>query len=299
MESNYLQSIVDAAVVKLNDANKPLSELEITAGIIHRLKMKLGEDDKRHSSKGRFRKESFKEAVDTSEWKKCICQLSDKKYILKSDEAKYAKPEQNDLWHWSNRAYEEAIEYKLNNLKKINPFKLEQLVSKLLQFIYPDFNFTVTRKTGDQGIDVIGTKKIQANKEEAIYVQVKRFEKTVGRENADKFIGALNGLIKKNSYSHLTGLFVTTGTYSSTFGPKLKEAQEKYVSYSWWDGVELSRQMLKNGLGVRYSLDVDFWKEIDSTAVLESNKPSKKAISKRKTKRKTVTKKQIKQSISI
>jgi restriction endonuclease Mrr len=298
MEEIYLKSIVEAAIKKLNDAQKPLSELEITAGIVHRLKMHLGEDDKRHSSKGRFRKDSFKDAVDTSEWKKSISQLSDKKFILKTDEEKYAKHELQEQWTWANISYEEAIEYKLNNLKKIDPFKLEELVSKLLKNIYPDFDFNVTRKTGDQGIDVIGIREIQVNKKEAIYVQVKRFEKTVVREYADKFIGALNGLIKKHSFSHLTGLFVTTGTYSSTFGPKLKEAQEKYVSYSWWDGVELSRQMLKNGLGVKYSLDVDFWKEIDSSAVLESNKPSRKAITKRKPKSKSKPKKQTKQSIT-
>jgi hypothetical protein len=283
MDKNYSDEIVSAAILKLTDSQKPLTDLEITAGIVHRLKKKLGEDDKRHSSKGRFRKDSFKEVVNSPEWMKNILQLSDKKFILKAEEGKYVKHKLTDQWTWANISYNEAIEFKLNNLKKINPFKLEELVSKLLKFIYPDFNFIVTKKTGDKGIDVIGVREISNSKKEAIYVQVKRFEGTVSRDNADKFIGALNGLIKKNSYSHLTGLFVTTGKYASTFDLKLKESQEKNISYTCWDGVELSRQMLKNGLGVKYSLDVDFWKEVDSSAVLERiETKSKKAPIKKK-----------------
>jgi hypothetical protein len=293
IEKDYLNTIVEAAITKLNDAQKPLSDLEITSGIVHRLKKKLGEGDKRHSSKGRFRKDSFKEVVNSPEWKKSIIQLSDKKFILKGDEAKYAKQELADQWNWANITYNDAIDFKLNNLKKINPFKLEELVSKLLTFIYSDHYFTVTKKTGDKGIDIIGIREISEGKKEAIYVQVKRFEGTVSRDNADKFIGALNGLIKKNGYTHLTGLFITTGKYASTFGPKLKEAQEKNISYAWWDGVELSRQMLKNGLGVKYSLDIDFWKEVDSSAVLESIK-SKKTPVIRKSKVLTKVKKQVK-----
>ena len=29
--------------------------------------------------------------------------------------------------------------------------------------------------------------------------------------------------------------------------------------------------MLKNGIGVKYSIDIEFWKDIDSTAILEPN----------------------------
>ena len=145
-DKDYLNNIIEAAITKLNDAQKPLSELEITAGIVHRLKKKLGEDDRRHSSKGRFRKDSFKEVVNSSEWKKSISQLSDKKFIRKEDEPKYAKPELANQWTWANISYEEAIEFKLNNLKNINPFKLEELVSRLLKLIYPDYDFSPTKK---------------------------------------------------------------------------------------------------------------------------------------------------------
>jgi len=272
MEKEYSDEIILAAISKLKDANKPLSDLEITKGIIHRLKKKLGDDDERHSSIVRFRKNSFKGIINSLEWKKNILQIDNKKFILKEDENIHAKQKSEVAWTWENKSYEEAINFKLNNLKNINPFKLEELVARLLKFIYPDFNFLVTKKTGDKGIDVLGIQEFSSSKKEAIYVQVKRFDGTVSRKDADGFIGALYGLIKKNSYTHLTGLFITTGKYSSTFGPKLKDAQEKNISYLWWDGVELSRQMLKNGLGIKYSLDVDFWKEVDSSAILESIK---------------------------
>lgn len=273
MDKDYLNNIIEAAITKLKEAQKPLSDLEITAGIVHRLKKKLGEDDRRHSSKGRFRKDSFRDVVNSLEWKKNISQLSDKKFIRKEDEQKYAKPELEDRWTWANISYDKAIEFKLNNLKNIDPFKLEELVSKLLKFIYPEFDFSTTKKTGDNGIDVIGTRQVTTKTKEAIYVQVKGFDGTVGRKYADEFIGALNGVIKNKGYTRLTGLFITTGRYPLSFFEKLKEAQEKNIVYACWDGVELSRQMLKNGLGVKYSLDIDFWKEVDSTAVLESIKP--------------------------
>ena len=135
---------------------------------------------------------------------------------------------------------------------------------------------------------MIGTRKVSSTKEDAIYVQVKRFNGTVSREYADQFIGALNGVIKKKGYTRLTGLFITTGKYPKSFIDKLKDAQEKNISYASWDGVELSRQMLKNGLGVKYSLDVDFWKEVDSSAVLESIKTAKKGLRKSNSKKKNL-----------
>lgn len=281
MEKEYSDEIIDAAISKLKDAEKPLSDLEITAGIVHRLKKKLGDDDERHSSKVRFRKNCFKEIINSPEWKKNILQIDNKKFILKEEELKYVKPELAEQWTWTNMSYESAIEFKLNNLKKIDHFKLEELVSLLLKFIYPDFDFNTTKKTGDKGVDVIGIRKITENLKEAIYVQVKGVEGTVSRDNADKFIGALNGVIKKNGYIRLTGLFVTTGKYPLSFTEKLKEAQEKNISYICWNGIELSRQMLKNGLGVKYSLDLDFWKEIDSSAILESSNKQKNKLSKK------------------
>lgn len=286
MDKDYIEKVIEAGVFKLKESSKPLSELEITSRIVGRLKKTAGSKDNRHSSKVRFRSTCFKDIINSPEWKKRILQLSDKKFILKEDESKYVKTEFADKWTWTNIAYLDAIEFKLNNLKNIDPFKLEELVSKLLKVIYPDFDFIPTKKSGDHGIDVIGIKEDSNNNKEAIYVQVKQFtgKTKIGSPHADSFVGALDGLIKKHNYSHLTCLFVTTSDFSAPFLNKIKESQEYNKSFISWNGIELSRQMLKNGLGVKYSLDLDFWKDIDSTAVLESNNPkrnSKKAMAKK------------------
>ncbi len=77
----------------------------------------------------------------------------------------------------------------------------------------------------------------------------------------------------------MTGLFITTGRYPDSFIDKLRNSQDKSISFACWDGTELSRQMLKNGLGIKYSIDKDFWKNFDSTAVLISNKETTKKTS--------------------
>jgi hypothetical protein len=196
-DKEYLNQVIDAGISKLKDAKKPLSELEITSGIVGRLKKKIGGEDKRHSSKVRFRIESFKDIKNTPEWKNSILQMSDKKFILTEEESIYSVKQSSNQWDWFDVDYETAIKYKLNNLKKVDPYKLEVLVSDLLKNIYSEFDFVVTKKSGDLGIDVKGHKIDSTNKREAIYVQVKKFNKTVGREYADQFVGALNGSLKK------------------------------------------------------------------------------------------------------
>jgi HJR/Mrr/RecB family endonuclease len=278
MESNYKNHIIKAAITKLSSSKKPLSDLEITAGIVHNLKKSLGENDRRHTDKNRFRKDSFKIVINDPDWKKNIVQLSNKKYILKADEKIHSKKIESKNWNWKNIGYEDALQFKLNNLKEINPFKLEELVCTLLTQINPEFKFDVTKKTGDLGVDVIGKRKISTNKKEAIYVQVKRFNGTVSRDNADRFVGALSKEAEKHGYSRIKGLFVTTGSYSTTFIEKLKGEHDRTIKYEHWDGKELSRQMLKNGIGVKYSIDIDFWKDIDSTAILEQNNAKTKKV---------------------
>lgn len=77
MSDNYFEIVIEVAILKLKSANKPLSENEFTRSIVALLKKKLGKDDKRHSSKVRFRKEIFRYIIETSEWKKEIVQTND------------------------------------------------------------------------------------------------------------------------------------------------------------------------------------------------------------------------------
>lgn len=270
MQDGYELNIINAAISKLKDAEKSLSDLELTAGIVKRLKVKLGDKDKRHSSKIRFRKDFFKSIIETIEWKNEILQMSDKKFILKKDLATYTIKNKVE-WEWSESSYEEAIKKTLANLSIIDPFKIEKLVKDLLNKIYIDYDFIVTQKTGDGGIDVIGkSKNIDLN--EAVFVQVKRHKGTISRDKADAFHGAITSIKKKENYLKVTGLYITTGKYSSSFLTFLNENQEKVMPYISWNGEEFAKQMLKHGFGVKYSIDNDFWTELDSKAVIKSKK---------------------------
>lgn len=46
-DKEYLNKVIEAAISKLKDAKKPLSELEITSGIVGRLKKKIGQKDRK------------------------------------------------------------------------------------------------------------------------------------------------------------------------------------------------------------------------------------------------------------
>ncbi len=272
MEKEYLIEIIRAAKLKLLAARKPLSELELIAGIVSSLKKKVGKDDMRHSSKSRFKKDFFTEAIESKEWQEKIIQISiktNKRFILKAEVEKYAPEDKNDIWHWREIAYENAIQYKLQNLKNIDPYKLEKLVSYILNKIFSEFNFKETRKSGDGGIDVIGVSKKEDIKE-AVYVQVKRYSGTLSREKANEFHGTILDLKRQKKYKKITGFYITTGSFSAPFEEFLNKNEIESVKYSRWNGEELAKQMLKHGLGVKYSIDTSFWREVDSAAVLKS-----------------------------
>jgi|688.fasta_scaffold546949_2 hypothetical protein len=269
MEEAYLKEIIFAANSKLISAGKPLTELELIPGILKRLKSKLGKKDLRHTSKSRFKKEYFKDAIDSKEWLSEILQLSDKRFILKVEKDKYITEEVDDLWHWRDSSYEDAIRFKQENLKKIDPFKLEKLVSFILNKIYTDFQFKDTKKTGDGGIDVIGVSKSESLKE-AVYVQVKQHKSSISRDKANEFHGTIADLKRQNQFDKIIGLYITTSKFSTGFEEFLKKNEDECIKYLRWNGEELAKQMLKHGVGVKYSIDTEFWGEIDSTAVLKS-----------------------------
>ena len=274
MEDAYLKEIIEAANSKLLTAGKPLTELELIPGILKRLKSKLGKKDLRHTSKTRFKKEYFKDAIETKEWLAEIVQLSDKHFILKTEKDKYVKKENDDVWNWKDSSYDDAIRFKLENLKKINHFNLEKLVSNILNKIYSDFNFIETKKTGDGGVDVIGSSKYE-NRKEAVYVQVKQYTGTISRDKANEFHGTISDLKRQKKHKKITGLFVSTGNYSTSFESFLTNNEDECIKYLKWNGEELARQMLKHGIGVKYSIDTDFWSNIDSKAIMKSKSEKK------------------------
>ena len=130
----------------------------------------------------------------------------------------------------------------LNKLMTLNPYDFEKFVVKLLQKMgYGEFT-TVTKKSGDDGIDCI----ISADVFEfdRIYIQAKHWDidSTIGTPEIQKFLGALAG------QGSSKGIYITTAKFT-------KDAREYCnkqlnVSIKLVDGQKLADLMIKYNFGV-------------------------------------------------
>ena len=94
-------------------------------------------------------------------------------------------------------------------------------------------------KSGDGGIDgIIKEDKLGLD---AIYIQAKRWENTVGRPESQKFVGALTGQRAKK------GLFITTAEFSSDAEDYVSRIDAKVVLI---DGETLAQLMIDHNVGV-------------------------------------------------
>ena len=114
-------------------------------------------------------------------------------------------------------------------------------------------------RTGDEGID--GTIKEDRLGLDTIYIQAKRWEKTVGRPQIQEFAGAIQGFRAKK------GIFLTTSDFSREAIDYANKIESKIVLI---DGDTLAGYMLDFGVGVTafasYELkrvDSDFFNEED------------------------------------
>lgn len=114
------------------------------------------------------------------------------------------------------------------------------------------------KRTGDDGIDgVIREDELGL---ERIYVQAKRWERSVGRPDVQAFVGSLMGLHANK------GVFVTTSSFSKDATEYVARLQQRVILI---DGRELVRLMYDTGLGVATEktylvkrLDSDYFLEI-------------------------------------
>lgn len=98
---------------------------------------------------------------------------------------------------------------------------------------------SVVGKSGDAGIDgIIKEDKLGLD---AIYVQAKRWDGTVGRPEVQKFAGALLGQKAKK------GIFITTSVFSKDAYEYVKGIDAKIVLI---DGETLTKLMIDNNLGI-------------------------------------------------
>ena len=107
-------------------------------------------------------------------------------------------------------------------------------------------------KSGDGGID--GMIKEDKLGLDAIYIQAKRWENTVGRPEIQKFVGALTGQRARK------GLFITTADFSADAQDYVSRIDTKIVLI---DGETLAQLMIDHNVGVSTIATYDM-KKIDT-----------------------------------
>lgn len=144
----------------------------------------------------------------------------------------------------------------LEQVKASTPSFFEQLVIELLVRMgyggsLRDAGEAVGR-SGDGGID--GIIKEDRLGLDAVYVQAKKWEGTVGRPEIQKFAGALQGQRARK------GVFITTSTFSSEAVEFASRVESRIVLM---DGASLVRHMIENNVGVSVTRAYEV-KKIDS-----------------------------------
>lgn len=140
----------------------------------------------------------------------------------------------------------------LEALLSMPPFNFEELVAEALRHLGFE-NITVTGKTGDGGIDVMGELIVAGSIKNNVCVQVKRWRNNVQRGNVSELRGSLK--------PHQTGLFITTSDFSK---PAIDEANDPYKApISLINGKEFVDILCSFGIGVTseevvvYDIDKD------------------------------------------
>ncbi len=131
----------------------------------------------------------------------------------------------------------------LNHIKSCSPQFFERLVVELLVAM----GYGGSRKeagraighSGDEGVDgIINEDRLGLD---VIYIQAKKWGRTVGRPEVQGFVGALHGKRAKK------GVFITTGTFSTDAMNYVSRIDPKIVLI---DGQQLAEFMIDFGLGV-------------------------------------------------
>ena len=144
----------------------------------------------------------------------------------------------------------------LAKVKSFSPSFFEQLVVELL--VKMGYGGSIKEagraigKTNDEGID--GIIKEDRLGLDAIYIQAKRWNDTVGRPEIQRFVGALAGQGAKK------GIFITTSKFSEQAKDYTPRNETKIVLI---DGEELAQYMIDFNLGVSIVSEYQI-KKIDS-----------------------------------
>jgi restriction system protein len=131
----------------------------------------------------------------------------------------------------------------LDRVKAASPAFFERLVVELLVAMGYGGSLVDAGKamgrSGDEGID--GIIKEDRLGLDVIYVQAKRWERTVSRPDIQQFAGALQGQRARK------GVFITTSTFTSEARRYAGKIDTRIILI---DGVELAQFMIAHGVGV-------------------------------------------------
>jgi len=141
-------------------------------------------------------------------------------------------------------------------LKNMNPYAFERLSRRLIQ----ECGFshvTVTKKSGDGGIDGYGKLKINGIFTFNVAFQCKRYSGTVPTSDIRDFRGSLTTDIEK-------GIFITTGKFSREAEKEASDKGKKQIDLI--DGDEFMDKIAEYRIGVKpvttYEVDEDFFEKI-------------------------------------
>lgn len=143
-----------------------------------------------------------------------------------------------------------------NVLQYMDPYGFERLSQRLLR----ECGFTqvsVTKKSGDGGIDGIGKLKINGIVSFNVAFQCKRYKGLVSSGDIRDFRGSLTTDIEK-------GIFITTGSFSKAAKDEATTPGKKQIDLI--DGEEFISKLAEYSIGVKevktYEIDEDFFAKI-------------------------------------
>ncbi len=147
----------------------------------------------------------------------------------------------------------------LSKLQSINPFSFEVLTQRLLRECGFE-SVTVTKKTGDGGIDGYGKLMVNGIFSFNVAFQCKRYSGSVSPKEIRDFRGSLPNSIEK-------GVFITTGTFTESAEKEASDPGKKQIDLI--DGNELIEKLKNIGLGVKkqtiYTVDEDYFYKLEKS----------------------------------
>ncbi|MDD5885453.1 MAG: restriction endonuclease [Erysipelotrichaceae bacterium] len=154
---------------------------------------------------------------------------------------------------------EEAWKERLSQLlMEINPYAFERLAQRLLRECGFE-QVTVTKKSGDGGIDGTGRLKINGIFSFNVAFQCKRYSGTVGAPEIRDFRGSLSTNIEK-------GIFITTGRFTQQAKEEASAPGKRQIDLM--DGEDFMEKLAQYGIGVKevkiYQVDEAFFEKFES-----------------------------------